>query len=106
MTATTGDSETITVFETQPGSNIFISRETDLVTTAGSGVVRQERGLFPVGHARDRGAQMTTAAYGPRYCVRGVPSVQVSNQPKVGGYWKKKSAARRAAQGRETAYVA
>lgn len=39
VTSDVGDSETLTLFETFPGSGVFLNRKNDLVTTSGSPVV-------------------------------------------------------------------
>lgn len=46
VTSTSGDSESITVYETAPGSGVFINRLNDLVTTNGSAVVTSASSQF------------------------------------------------------------
>jgi len=46
VTSPAGDSETVTVFETFPGSGAFMNRRGDLVTTAGSAVVTSASSAF------------------------------------------------------------
>lgn len=46
VTSPAGDSETITLYETFSGSGVFMNRESDLVTTAGSAVVSSATSTF------------------------------------------------------------
>ncbi len=46
VTNSTGDSETLTLYETAPGSGVFMNRLNDLVTTAGSAVVTSASSTF------------------------------------------------------------
>ena len=46
VTSPAGDSETLTLYETFSGSGVFMNRENDLVTTAGSAVVSSASSTF------------------------------------------------------------
>ncbi len=46
VTTPAGDSETVTLYETFPGSGIYMNRRSDLVTTAGSAVITSASSTF------------------------------------------------------------
>ena len=46
ITSPAGDSETITLYQTFPGSGVYMNRRSDLVTTAGSAVVTSASATF------------------------------------------------------------
>ena len=75
---TTGDSETVTLYETAAGSNVYMNRINDLVTTAGSAVVTSGSSSFQTDGVL--GGDTFVIATGPDAGVYTVSSVDSQTQ--------------------------
>ena len=78
VTTTAGDSETITVYETAPGSGVYMNRRGDLVTTAGSAVVTSASSTFVSDGLVPGG--LFVIATGPDVGVYTIASIQSQTQ--------------------------